>query len=185
MTRFLERETPGIPLGYCQCGCGKKTKIIDWNNAKHGLVRGEPRRFVQGHSSRKAQPLDNYKVDPETGCWIWQGHVARNGYGMAGYQRRVWYAHRLVFTLLRGPIPEGNQLHHECENPSCVNPDHLLPVTPREHGRLTRGPRKTHCVRGHEYSEENTRTSINTRGYLQRNCRPCARLRNLEQRRAA
>jgi hypothetical protein len=42
-------------------------------------------------------------------------------------------AHRLICEQLRGPIPDGLELHHKCENTRCVNPDHMEPLTPKEH----------------------------------------------------
>lgn len=67
-------------------------------------------------------------------------------------------AHRASYLIFLGDIPSGKDLHHICENPSCVNPDHLLPVTPKEHVRLTpkHNALKTHCKRGHEFTPENT-----------------------------
>ncbi|WP_407691100.1 HNH endonuclease signature motif containing protein [Rubrobacter marinus] len=45
-------------------------------------------------------------------------------------------AHRLFYEARYGPIEDGNQLHHRCGIPSCVNPDHLLPLSVAEHARL-------------------------------------------------
>lgn len=42
-----------IPYGYCQCGCEQKTRIAKYNDRKHGWVRGEPIRYINGHSGRK------------------------------------------------------------------------------------------------------------------------------------
>jgi len=41
-----------VPYGYCHCGCGGKTKIIKWSDKTKGLIRGEPHRYIMGHSSR-------------------------------------------------------------------------------------------------------------------------------------
>lgn len=85
--------------------------------------------------------LHDYTVS-ESGCWEWEGHIDRNGYGKA-YDaemprgRRLDWAHRVSYRKSRGPIPEGLDLDHTCENTICVNPDHLEPVTRTEHCRRT------------------------------------------------
>lgn len=107
--------------------------------------------------------------------------AARNpqGYGNVRYDGRSTSAHRLVYTLLVGPIPAGLELDHTCGNRRCVRPDHLEPVTHAENvrrGRLgavtaARQRAKTHCPYGHRYSPENTRVGSNG----SRNCRTCER----------
>jgi len=42
-------------------------------------------------------------------------------------------AHRFAYETLVGPIPEGHHLHHTCEHPGCVNPEHLVPLSPEDH----------------------------------------------------
>jgi hypothetical protein len=64
---------------------------------------------------------------PECGCWIWMGRMSsRQGlYGRPGGYAGG-YAHRLSWTLHKGPIPRGLLVLHKCDTPSCVNPDHLF-----------------------------------------------------------
>ena len=68
----------------------------------------------------------------DDGCWIWTGAKASNGYGSIGYESRTHSTHRLAYTLLVGPVPEGLQLDHLCRVKSCCNPAHLEPVTNAE-----------------------------------------------------
>ena len=97
---------------------------------------------------------------PECGCWIWAGYIANNGYGQHTYKGRTYKAHRLVYELLVGPIPDGLQLDHLCRVRCCVNPAHLDPVTQKEN--VLRGESfsavnasKTHCCKGHPLTPDN------------------------------
>lgn len=122
--------------------------------------------------------------EPNSGCWLWTGYIASNGYGKGpvrvapGLWTQRW-AHRLVYEAIRGPIPKGLHLDHKCRVTCCVNPDHLEPVTPRENqrrGKKNRDgmQRRTHCKRGHEYTPENIfyRQSPLT-GLPMRKCKTC------------
>lgn len=119
---------------------------------------------------------DKYEVT-DTGCFQWT--AASNRYGRIKINGRMALAHRAMWELLVGPIPDGLHIDHLCKNTLCVNPDHLEPVTPREN--LMRSPTKqrenamkTHCLRGHPLSGENLYRD--PRGMRQ--CRECARERS-------
>lgn len=66
---------------------------------------------------------------PESGCWLWIGPIDKGGYGRLTWQGRKTSAHRVVYRILRGRIPARRVLDHLCRVRSCVNPDHLEPVT--------------------------------------------------------
>ena len=85
-------------------------------------------------------------------CWLWTGSTQRKGYGRCSR----WLAHRLVYVLLRGPIPDGLQVDHLCRVRNCVNPDHMELVSSRENtfrgiSPAARNARKTTCPEGHPY----------------------------------
>ena len=114
-------------------------------------------------------------VDLATGCWLWTGAVARNGYGQVGIDKRTRSAHRVSYETFVGPIPRGLQLDHLCRVRRCINPAHLEPVTRDEN--QARSPittaGRTHCQKGHPLTGDNL--VIKKRGSLPpvRNCRTC------------
>lgn len=70
--------------------------------------------------------------DPEA-CWRWIGPDTAPGYGVWRPGDGSHRAHRYAWEQLVGPVPDGLELHHKCENPGCVNPHHLEPLTHKEH----------------------------------------------------
>lgn len=129
-----------------------------------------------------ASLLDKIEPLTESGCWIWMGTMSPEGYGIVhdahGSSRGV---HRLLYTLLIGPIPDGLVCDHRCRVRCCANPDHLRLVTPRinatenSHSVAATNAAKTHCLRGHPLSGANVKP-VTARGVvLGRRCRTCER----------
>lgn len=114
-------------------------------------------------------------------CWDWLGSQS-NGYGQFILQGRpkVRIApYRFIWEWINGPMPDGLEPDHTCNNRNCVNPQHVEPVTHSENqrrayqrGRKTgKRARPTHCKQGHEYTPEN----VLRERPLQ--CRECNRIR--------
>ena len=78
----------------------------------------------------------------EGGCWEWR-KTSRAGYGLFYKGNRYYAAHRISYETFVGPIPEGLHILHSCDNPGCINPDHLRPGTVKENmaDREARGRR--------------------------------------------
>lgn len=123
------------------------------------------------------------KVDRTDSCWLWTGALQPEGYGRfaPGDTLRRSLAHRWSYEFHVGPIPEGLTIDHLCRVRACVNPAHLEPVTLEENARRgNRNVDKPRCIRGHEFTPENT-YSPPSRPQI-RDCKTCRQVRRVEYR---
>lgn len=165
------------------CVCGN-TRIATAFQLKDGRCKSCGCRKPDRNYVRVPLPYRFWqKVEKTAGCWIWKAARDRDGYGFfTPIHGKHLRAHRVAYELLKGPIPEGLQIDHLCRNTSCVNPNHLEPVTHLENNRRgvtsfsARNRRKTHCPKGHPYSGDNLARWKLRSGKNQRSCRECGRL---------
>lgn len=99
------------------------------------------------------------KVDKTDTCWIWTAYKNGLGYGHFWLDGQLAYAHRISYEFHVGPIPEGMHLDHTCHQPSCVNPEHLRPVTNKQNMENRSGaqPNNQSGVRGVHWHKRDRR----------------------------
>jgi hypothetical protein len=107
--------------------------------------------------------------------------------GSHGYTQVTWgegginysiLAHRLVWRVVYGPIPDDMTIDHTCRNRRCVNWLHLRLLSNKVNATLNGNALKTHCPQGHPYDEANTDLRRHRSGRLHRFCRACAKATN-------
>lgn len=131
--------------------------------------------------------MDKVSPEPNTGCWLWLGARGSNGYGTFKIGGVQTTAHRASLILHGVSVPPKQMACHRCDNPPCVNPDHLFAASQSENmmdarrkGRITDyNSAKTKCIRGHEFSGANL-ISHHSGG---RGCRECKRANDRKRRR--
>lgn len=104
----------------------------------------------------------------EGDCLLFTGAVS-NRYAQIEIQGVKQMAHRVAYELAKGPIPAGLELDHTCKRPTCINSEHLEPVTGRVNilrsdGPASRNAKKTTCPQGHSYDMATTK---------RRHCKQC------------
>jgi len=113
-------------------------------------------------------------VNKTATCWIWKASKSNRVYGNFSVKDVLFRAHRISYFIKNGEVKREFTIHHKCNNPSCVNPDHLQQISLKENTLLgnsfsAKEARQTHCKRGHKFTKENTYIFPN--GW--RSCRKC------------
>lgn len=99
------------------------------------------------------------KVDLSGECWEWKAARYPNGYGVFGFGRKNFYAHRVSYSAHHGDIPTGMQVDHTCYNRACVNPAHLRlsTVSQNQQNRSGLNSNNTSGVRGVSWAKDSNK----------------------------
>ncbi len=176
----------------------RSRSIVVAHTTRRNGTRRSSGRFVRGMTMASnieaSKPLPKpskaalrrmwFKISIPDACWEWKGSIKKCGYasdisidGSRGRKGEGYLPHRLMYHWFKHDIPVGMTIDHLCNNPKCVNPDHMEIST--HSANVSRAHKRAYCKRGHPQTPDNRYTSP---GSGMSRCRPCMNTSRKERR---
>ena len=121
-----KRRKPKKPCSVADCDRNAVCRGWCDKHYRRWLAYGDPHTtsIIVGDDEKRF--LSKLGEPTPSGCIEWQQPTHRFGYGWITIRRRAVLAHRFAWIRANGPIPDGMDVLHRCDNPPCCNPEHLF-----------------------------------------------------------